>query len=335
MALGAAGVAAAAPVSGVARGHAPRFIVWDTKGEKHDESQMTLAIGGGPETIAYCIDINHKIDSGGRYKEAGWNESQVANLTEIQWILAHSTPNVPDAKVLAAAGVNTSSGMGGAELHRLVYGGTQAAIWHSSDGFKLGRAENDIITKVYNYLVGQAKKQRASEPAPSLKITPESKSGPVGSRVGPFTVHSSGSVSLKARGGKLVKADGSPISGDLSDGAEFYLTNSTAGSATVEASSAGAPVPYGRVFVAADGPDKFQKVILGGVTKADVKASVSVTFAPVSATPTPSASPSATRPALPVTGASATGTIVVGVLLLAGGGLLMVMIRRRKIKFTA
>jgi LPXTG-motif cell wall-anchored protein len=55
----------------------------------------------------------------------------------------------------------------------------------------------------------------------------------------------------------------------------------------------------------------------------------------VSATPTPSASPSASRPALPVTGASATGTIVVGVLLLAGGGLLMVMIRRRKIKFTA
>jgi LPXTG-motif cell wall-anchored protein len=150
----------------------------------------------------------------------------------------------------------------------------------------------------------------------------------VGTKVGPYTVHSGKSeAELTVTGGKIVDKDGNEIT-TLKNNGQFWITSDVVGSVTVHA-TATFKVPAGQVFVPKRG--KGQVVIGPGTGSKTVEAEATATFTAVPASP----SPSPTSPGLPVTGANVTGAAVGGgVLLLAGIGLVLVL-RRRRVKFTA
>jgi TQXA domain-containing protein/LPXTG-motif cell wall-anchored protein len=349
MSFTAAGVAAAAettttPVTGTAgvekdgNGEVS-YPLFDEGGTQHDAALITLTIGG--KTVeAYCIDLKNDLDGGGKYQETAWQASAVKNLDKVQWILVHSFPNVTPQKVLDAAGATALAPQGASEqeLKLLVYAATQGAIWNFSDDFNLGAYNGKAnapeaksypaVEKVYHYLVDNA--GSAPEPAPTLSIAPANVTGEIGTKLGPYTVTSSQPATLSATGGKIVDANGAEIAGPVANGEKFWLTSDTAGKVTVDAKAEGM-VPIGRVFTATrkttakNVAKKFQKIILAGVAKTEL-------IAHAAGTVTPKAAPA---PTLPVTGASAVGAAVGGLVLLGGGGVLVAVLRRRRINFTA
>jgi TQXA domain-containing protein/LPXTG-motif cell wall-anchored protein len=334
LSLVAAGAAVAAEptvtgVAGIAKDSAGREIsypLFDESGLQHDAAMITLTIDG-KAVEAYCIDLKHPLKRD-TYKETAWKAATVANLDKVQWLLAHSVPNVAATDVLAAAGVAKPAGASDKELELLVYAATQGAIWHYSDGLKLGAhggAGYKVVKDVYDYLVAHAGSE--SEPAATLSITPANATGEIGAKLGPYTVKSSAPATLTASGGKIVDANGAEVTGPIANGGQFWLTSDTAGKVTVDASAVG-KVPTGRVFTYASKPNDFQKIILAGVATTKLTAQATGSF-------TPKAPAAPAVPTLPVTGSSAVGAAIAGVLLLAGGGVLVMVIRRRRVKFTA
>jgi LPXTG-motif cell wall-anchored protein len=243
-------------------------------------------------------------------------------------VLVHSVPNVPAADVLKAAKVDRPDGVSDSDLEVLVYAATQGAIWNLTDGLKVGpdgtAPHYATVYKVYEYLT---KPGSEKEPGPTLSITPATATAHVGAKLGPYTVKSSGPVTLKVTGGTIVDETGTPVAGPVANGRQFWVAGDNAVKVTVDATAEGA-VPIGRVFTFGSKPDKFQKIILAGKAKTTVTAQATGSFvAKPPAAPAP--------PSLPVTGSAAAGAAVAGVLLLGGGGVLMAVLRRRRIKFTA
>jgi TQXA domain-containing protein/LPXTG-motif cell wall-anchored protein len=349
MSFTAAGVAAAAetkttPVNGTAGvekdgNEKAIYRLFNAAGTETRAALITLTIGG-KAVEAYCIDLNNGLDEGGKYQETAWQASAVKNLDKVQWILVHSFPNVTPEKILHDAGATTlvPQGAGEQELKLLVYAATQGAIWHFSDDFELGANKGtadapeaksySAVERVYHYLVDHA--GSAPEPVPTLSIAPADATGEIGSKLGPYTVTSSSPATLSAIDGKIVDANGATITGPVANGGKFWLTRDTAGKVTVDAKAGGA-VPIGRVFTATRTTNaknvlkKFQKIILAGAAPTELIAHAAGTF-------TPKAAPA---PTLPVTGASAVGAAIGGLVLLSGGGVLVAMLRRRRINFTA
>ena len=85
----------------------------------------------------YCIDFHTAVKIGGVYQEDAWDESRVRNLAKVQWVLAHSYPNVDSGKIVAAAKVTVPANLKQGELDNLLYFGAQTAIWQLSDEVKL------------------------------------------------------------------------------------------------------------------------------------------------------------------------------------------------------
>lgn len=303
--------------------------------------RLGLKVDGATEPVlAYCIDYRHDINSKDpSYQESTWAPNANGTptkeeLSEVQWVLTHSYPTVGVDAVIAAAHGTKPAATNNELLTKLVYAGTQSAIWTLTDGdvFAL-KSSNDgfnstpnaaadqyqLIVAISDYLV-KAAKNPIEEPAPKLVINPAAASGEAGSKIGPFTIESGGGVAtLSAVGGKLVDANGKPVT-ELPNGGKFYVQADAAGTVTVTAKGSGT-VPIGRVFVAKVGPDKQQKLILAGVAGKELEASATVTVTPP-------------VPHLPVTGVKLTGAITAGVLLVAGGAFLLVAVRRRRVKFT-
>ncbi|GGM17474.1 thioester domain-containing protein [Dactylosporangium sucinum] len=302
--------------------------------------RLGLKVAGSDETVlAYCIDYKHDIKDP-KYVEGSWAPNKngtptPAELSQVQWVLTHSYPVLGVDAVIAAAKATKPADTSDELLTKLVYAGTQSAIWTLTDGdaYQL-RDSNDgfnttpnaaadqygLIVAINDYLVN-ASKSPAEEPQPKLVINPATLSGEAGKKIGPFTVESGGGLAtLTATGGSLVDADGKPVT-ELSNGGKFYVVADAPGEVTVNAKGSGS-VPIGRVFVAKVGPDEFQKLILAGVAGTELEASAKVTVTPP-------------VPHLPVTGVKLTGAITAGVLLVAGGVALLMVVRRRRVRFTA
>ena len=241
----------------------------------------------------YCIDIDHGVNTDDKveYQEADWKSSSLgaANKADaaakIRWILENSYPKVTDLTALAKT-------VGAAELTKAdAAAGTQAAIWHFSDGKKQAVPKNANAKKLTEYLAGDRNKGIAAEPKPSLALAPESVAGVPGSKLGPFTLNSSaGEVKLALSGdtaGKaaLVDKDGKPLAalkGPIAKDTQFFLdvpADSADGSATVTA-SATTTVPTGRVFLSKGYTAKkhSQTMILAGSDTLSVTDSAKATW---------------------------------------------------------
>ncbi|MEU4334379.1 thioester domain-containing protein [Micromonospora lupini] len=366
LALGVAGAAAAAPATGVAKVVDGTEVTLKLDGKKRTTSALALKIDG-KLVPAFCIDYHTSVKLDGKYEEGTWDKSEVQNLGKVQWVLTHGYPNADSAKLLAAAGVQTK--IGKKQLDTLLYFGTQTAVWHFSDGIELGAWEKglqapnqyEVITKVRDYLITNATDQ--PEPRAELSVSPASATATVGGKAGPFTVRGpAGAITVAATGGTAVDAEGKPVTTTTNSG-QFWLAAEAAGTVDVTLTAQDS-VSFGRVFLFT-GAKKAQKLILGGSTGATVTTRVSATFTatpatpPATATPTPSASPSPTTPsatpsesaqpaspapstspasnggALPLTGSPIAMAATAGLLLLAAGAVAVLLVRRRKVRFTA
>ncbi|MEV4480731.1 thioester domain-containing protein [Micromonospora coxensis] len=369
MVLGSAAPAAAeAPVTGVARAVDGTGVVLKLNDRKQTTSALALQMKDGTVPV-FCIDFHTPVARDGEYTEGTWDESKVKNLGKVQWVLTHGYPNAERAELLAKAGATLPGGLPQKRRDTLLYFGTQTAVWHFSDGIKLGdwerglteAAEYEVIKKIHDYLITNATDQ--PEPKAELTVDPASATADTGDKAGPFTVKGpAGEITLKVTGGTAVDAEGKPVT-TTTNGGQFWLTAADAGKVTVTLSARDS-VSFGRVFLFSGGKDAKQKLILGGSAGTTVTAEAGATFAAAPTSPSPSAtspspSPSASTPAespspstpaespapstspagnggdLPLTGSPIAAAGAAGVLLLAVGAVTLLVVRRRKVRFTA
>ncbi|WBB66476.1 thioester domain-containing protein [Micromonospora sp. WMMD812] len=364
LALGVAGPAAAdEPATGVAKTVKGSNVTLLLDGKARGVGALALQVEK-KSLVVFCIDFHTPVALDGKYKEGTWDESQVKNLGKVQWVLTHGYPNADSAKLLAAAGVTVPAG---ADEKKLLYFGTQTAVWHFSDNITLGdwvngknllgKQQYAVVKGIHDYLVKNATDQ--PEPRAELTVDPTNATATVGDKAGPFTVTGpAGEIALAVTGGTAVDADGKPVT-TTTNGGKFWLTATDAGKVEVSLSAKGS-VSFGRVFLFAKGKDKHQKLILGGSTDETVTAKAGASFTAVPTTPTPTATPTpsttatpsatpstpgdspapSTSPAsnggaLPLTGSPTATAITIGVLLLAAGAVTVLMVRRRRVRFTA
>lgn len=199
----------------------------------------------GDQTLkAYCIQIDVSTSPPQKYTEGDFDAVQ--NHAKVLWAMLHGYPNVTTATLASAAG------LGGVTAKDAITG-TQAAIWHFSDGATPTATNSGMSTaaqQVYAYLTGAKNTGVTTPPAPSLQLSPTSSDGFVGDRLGPFTLTMSGSATaaLSATSGTITDAAGTTMT-SAGDGAKIYLTSEVAGSSVLTA-SATTVVEAGRSFVA-------------------------------------------------------------------------------------
>jgi TQXA domain-containing protein/LPXTG-motif cell wall-anchored protein len=318
----------------------------------------------GHRALAYCIDLHHPLATGKEYDEGTWSEAEVDQLAKVQWVLLHGYPTVEPGDLLSAAGVDAGSA-NRRWLEAVAYTATQVSVWHFSDGAVLtGRGDFKpetyaAIKAVYDYLTSHA--TDVPEPKATLTITPGSvDTAELGTKAGPFTVAGpSGEITLTATGGQAVDAAGAQLTSVVNAG-QFYLVRDTPGEVSVTA-HAKATHSTGRVFLF-KGEKPRQKLILAGTAGDELNAAAKATFqpptehtpspSPSQSTPSPTPSqtapgtptPSATAPGgsgsggggrLPTTGAPVAFAIGAGALLMVGGAVALLLVRRRRLRFTA
>jgi len=329
MALGTAAPAAAeGPSVGVPRAVKGGGAMLMLNDKPMAQSMLKLEIRGERQT-AYCIDFHTQVALDKKYAEGTWGESEVNNLGKVQWVLTHGHPNAKPAQLLTAAGVQLPENVRDGGVSRLLYFGTQTAIWHFSDGVRLGDhvagkrllppAQYAVVKKVHDYLVANATDQ--PEPKTVLTIAPERRTGLAGEKVGPYTVSGpAGAIALDVEGGKAIDADGKALT-ETRNGDTFWLTRDSAGEVSVTATGKGS-VSFGRVFLY-KGDKPAQKLILGDSIGESLTAKAGATY---------------TAPGgggmLPVTGTTSVALMAGLVLLTAGAGTVLVM-RRRRTRFIA
>lgn len=341
MAFTATPATAEGPATGVPTSVKGSGVTLKLNGEKKTVSSLQLTVGG--KTVpAFCIDYRTLVALNTEYGEGTWDASQVPNLGKVQWVLTHGYPNAEAQDLLAAAKATVPASVPKADVWRLLYFGTQTAIWHFSDGVQLddwetGRGLLDqgqytVIQKIRDYLVANATDQ--PEPKPHLTIDPaDGGRATVGGKAGPFTVSGpAGEITLTVKGGTAVDADGKPVA-TTHNGGKFWLKGTDAtGTVTVTAKGSGS-VSFGRVFLVRRTAPA-QKLILGGSLGSPLTATVKASFVPAPATPTAAPTPTAGG-GLPVTGSATLAIALVGGALLIGGAVAVLMVRRRRVRFTA
>lgn len=194
---------------------------------------FTLKTADGELLQTYCIDFGHGVDTSAKvqYQEADWKSSSLGAkgktdaAAKIRWILENSYPHVKDLGALAK-----TAGISGEFTEQDAAAGTQAAIWHFSDG-KKATPDDPQGAALTAYLLSDKNKGIAAEPKPSLSLTPESVAGKSGGKLGPFTVNSSADeVKLSVVSGPatvaVVDKDGKPLAslkGPIAKDTQFFL----------------------------------------------------------------------------------------------------------------
>ncbi len=265
-------------------------------GKRMPVSSLAINLEGQRGVPVYCIDFHTPVATGQPYDEGTWSESEVKNLNKVQWVLTKGYPNGDAAKLLDAAGAS-ANGLDTRTRDKLLYFGTQTAVWHFSDSVNLGdwsrdirglteQRQYDVVKKVYDYLTKNA--VGVPEPKGELSVDPANATAIAGEKAGPFTVKGpAGEIKVTVTGGAAVDANGNPVS-VTTNGGQFWLTGTEAGKAAVSLTAEGA-VSFGRVFLFRGNKDKHQKLILGGTVGEKLNAGAEATFTSVQQ-PTPSAS---------------------------------------------
>ena len=183
-----------------------------------------ILIDGSVEGQAYCIDIATAGVSGS-YTEADWATSGIENLDTVAAILENYYPNGDGPEGHQLSGSDAEKAMG-----------TQAAIWHYTNGFTLTDGAPNSAAVIANYeaiLAAVADGLTGNgEPTVTLEITPPaSTEAAVGELVGPYVVNTTAtSVEVTpSEGVTLHDAEGEPFTGEIVDGTELWLSSDGAG----------------------------------------------------------------------------------------------------------
>ncbi|MFJ9557011.1 thioester domain-containing protein [Nocardiopsis sp. NPDC101807] len=372
LALGLAAPASAEPVEtyeGSVRGqyidNAENGTRVNMDGGSARTSLFNLVLEDGTTLTTYCIDYHTNIVRNAWYREDKWEnypgQGDFAEPGKVHWILQNAYPALSAAELGAAAG---AEGLSDADA----LGGTQAAIWHFSNGMALDGDNSDGVTAVYEYLVGAAQDlPQTVEPDAALSITPGTASGTAGGTVGEFTIETNATaipVDLQAPEGVTLVDIETGEAVETVDNGDTVGFSVPAGAAPGEASfslEATARVETGRLFKG-ESEEPTQTLITAQGGETTVTASASATWEeggettpptdepsepteepsePESPAPTPgpSVEPSDTpsrpaddsnEPTLPVTGGALAGLVAAGIAALGAGGGAIYLSRKRK-----
>ncbi|MCS7483453.1 thioester domain-containing protein [Umezawaea endophytica] len=316
--LGASLALLVSALPAIAEVHVKPKPEWDQRGadvflegkdKKLDTSLIGLEIDGTNTKVqAYCVELPTPLEHGRGLKEVPWdkhpnpNTKFKENADKIAWILQYTFPLVKAKELGAVIGKDLDENE--------AIGGTQAAIWHFSDGAKLdkGRVKNGDVVALYDYLTGEKNTGIKEQPTPTLTVEPKEKSGNAGDLIGPFTVTTTaGEVVLKAdlpEGVVLADKNGNPLADpkagtlavqDAGTKTEEFYVKVPVGTPDGKASfsvEANAELAQGRLFVSSNDQLQTQSLVVAFPAKASLKAEGSVSWAtaPASSTPPPSSS---------------------------------------------
>ncbi|MDA1360638.1 Cys-Gln thioester bond-forming surface protein [Glycomyces luteolus] len=313
-----------------------RYDVW--------ANVLGLKPHGGEETlVVYCIDIHTPLDTESPYAEGDWEESEVANLEEVRWVLFSGYPSVGAADLIEAAGAEVNPDWSDEEAAEVAYAGTQAAVWHFTDGWDLlednpvkggNNGEDEAVLAVYEHLTEEP--GRVPDPSEfTVDLEGEESASFKDERFGPYTIRSNaGPVELSAEGGRLETESGDEAQ-SLKDGEQFWIVlDEGTNEITVEGTAA-YDLPVGRVFMATDDEaltgdpanpmtvGDSQKLILAQPREGEIPAEWRFALdAPESS--------EAPKPQLPATGSSLSIAFAAGLALMVGGMTVIVLGKRRK-----
>ncbi|WP_258863072.1 thioester domain-containing protein, partial [Marinitenerispora sediminis] len=257
-----------------------------------------LELEDGTVLLTYCIDVKTGIRSGADYVEDSWEtypgQGAFAEPAKVHWILQNSYPTVEVAALAEAAGIEGLT-------EEQAVAGTQAAIWHFSNGIDLSGRNDGNVQALYDYLVENAQDlPQTAEPDASLSITPATAEGRAGETIGEFTVSTSAaSLPLTLEGPEGVQLvdleSGEPV--ETVGNGDTFGVSVPADAAPGEASVSGsvtAEVHTGRLFRGAPGEDPTQTLITAEGGEAEISAGVQVTWTEGVPEESPSPSPSET-----------------------------------------
>ncbi|WP_410580671.1 Cys-Gln thioester bond-forming surface protein [Amycolatopsis sp. lyj-108] len=327
-------------------------------GQKYVTKLFGLKLSDGSKLKMYCVQVEVGMRTDQDMIERPWNKYPDAaspfnkNNAKINWVLHHGYPAVAVKKIEGALGKDVKLN-GGLSVEEAVTA-TQAAVWHFSDGKNLdrkkplpheGAEESADVLAVYDYLVGKDNVGIGQQPKPTLDIGPAKASGATGSRIGPFSVATTGDIteltSKLPEGVKVTDADGKEIkAAAIKDGTKVYVdvpkdAKDGNGSFTLKVSG---HLDTGRLFVGENyAKVPAQSLIVAESEKTSVVANATASWkqggAPVTETPaptTPGGAESGGGDELANTGASATMPLVIGGALLGAGVLMVLLVRRRR-----
>jgi TQXA domain-containing protein len=345
-----------------------------------DYDDMSTALIGfeladGTKLQMYCVEIDTRIDDKHDMVEKEWGSYPNAtspfhqNRAKINWILHNGFPVVGTealAKAVTDDGAKLNDGFDNTEAITA----TQAAIWHFSDDKNLDledpfppakgpRNSEDDVVALYKYLIGDANVGIGDQPTDALALSPTEATGNAGTRIGPFTVTTTGDITKLTTklpdGVKVTDADGAELTADqIKDGTELFLdVPEAAGKSegTFEL-TASAGVDTGRLFVGENYAQKpTQSLIVAKAEQREIVAEAGAkweaagveTSAPetttettepttetTSDTPEAQAKNVADEDDLASTGASIFAPVLIGVVLLACGIGALLFIRHRR-----
>ncbi|SFA82235.1 LPXTG-motif cell wall anchor domain-containing protein/TQXA domain-containing protein [Amycolatopsis marina] len=337
-----------------------------------------LRLEGGDLLKTYCVQIEVDIrdeDKDLVRGEVPWDEFPYEhspfhkNREKINWVLHHGYP-VVEADALEALLVKDGATFNDGLTVKEAITATQAAVWRFSDDKPLKKddplsgkddaeTEADVLA-VYDYLTGEKNVGIGKEPTATLEVSPEEATGEAGSRIGPFTVSTTGEiteiVSELPEGVTLTDAEGAELNPeDVTDGTEVFFDvpdDAEEGSGSFEL-TVEAAVDTGRLFVAEDYKKRpSQSLIVASSEKTSLSAGaqanwkvappVETTPPPVETTAPPTSSevaapptteapvnPQANEDDLAQTGFSAMTPLLLGGGLLLAGGATLLLLRRR------
>ncbi|SFP87574.1 LPXTG-motif cell wall anchor domain-containing protein/TQXA domain-containing protein [Amycolatopsis arida] len=328
---------------------------------------FSIKLDGGEKLVTYCIQVHVDALTDVDMIERPWDgfpdkESPFhKNRDKINWVLHHSYPAIELAdleKKLTDEGISFTGGLDQKEAIT----GTQAAVWHFSDGKDLKKvaAPDESaadVKSLYDYLTGVENKGVGEQPTPALEVSPAKAEGKAGSRVGPFTVRTTGQINELVtelpEGVEITDADGKEIAPeDIKDGTELYFDvsdDAAAGGGAFELKGS-AHLDTGRLFVMKGYSDehKAQSMIVAKSDKSKLTAGAKGSW---TAKPeTPGTTPPETAPAGPTTpptteapvrpqadqddlaqtGFSALTPLLIGAGLLGAGAVTLLLVRRRR-----
>ncbi|MCT2582412.1 thioester domain-containing protein [Actinophytocola gossypii] len=316
--------ATAEPATGLPTGEVTGYHVNVGKGKLRDilAKVFKVELSDGSTVDAYCVQVRRGSDPEHELVEQPWDAFPDAdspfhaNRDKINWILHNSFPAVGRKalqRTLRDEGVKLHNG--GLNREEAI-SGTQAAIWHFSDGVDLNRKnplpvvgkgfDKDVLA-LYDYLTGDANEGLGDQPTPALEVTPTELSGEAGERIGPFTVTTTGNVTkLKAdlpEGVTITDADGEELTAkQIENGTDLYLdvpADAEQGAVTIEL-TARAGIDTGRLFVGENygKGDKTQSLITAKSTRTKITVTIGADWAaaPPTTTVPPTSDTSTTAP---------------------------------------
>ncbi|MEV4145423.1 thioester domain-containing protein [Amycolatopsis sp. NPDC049691] len=314
-----------------------------------------MKLSNGSTLKLYCVQITVGLRTDVDMVERPWskypaeNSSFEKNNTKINWVLHNGYPGTGlDAlgKALKKAGVETHDGIS----EREAIAATQAAVWHFSDGVNLDATKplaeekdagaNADVAALYAYFTGDQNKGIGEQPKPTLNIAADKTEGAAGSKIGPFSVATSGDItsltSQLPEGVKITDADGKELkNSDVKDGSKLYVdvpagTKPGKGGFTLKATG---ELDTGRLFVAENYAKKpAQSLIVADSEKTEVTANAAASWTEAGAPTTAPSTPAGSNGGggdLANTGVDAAVPFTVGGLLLGGGALMLLVNRRR------